>query len=1508
MSNRHNYIFFVILLLVGNAFAKTMGDPGEGGGNGNEIGPYSGTVLSGGGYLNPLTGLPVYSVKVLRMLSNSGYNVDVDFQYGANIRSEVTKDNELSPTGWCGLGWHTGFSTIWVVHQNTLKNDDDKYYYRYSNGVVSEIVKTTDGRYRIKNDPFWLVTPHANTVNVLVNILPPRYQNFEIIDKWTIRKTDGSVFVYGNGGTGGQSNACRKVPAFGVKIGIPLLFFPDPVDFYYQWDLSYAEDVNGSRIRFDYQQTERYILRDLSTTHHNYTGESYVSQVAVDNGDKIIFDVEDKNANEMPSSVITHDAVDFRETHFLRSIRFLDMTNREIDKIILTYSGDAGQLPHLYSGTAGYEKRVLVGIASTKTAGNINRIFNYDRGTSYCGLLTRISEPVTGKTIDFNYSLQSIFYSENNVQLERRFPVITQIKTFDGVKAAPASVTAYTYPTDPLKQRYIPGSGIGFWGEVKANSGTGDVITMYEINPANHLFGSPLSVSIYDKSGKLKSNQANVVESYKFNMNDQDFTNLPGNTITSRGEIAPNNTDEKAFDNKSSTKWVDAALDVTTRASWINIKFANNSYYLITGYNLTSANDAPACDPYNWTLEGSNDGADWHVVDSRSAVTWSDRNQQQAFTVSIPMMFSQYRLVVARVRDPGNASAIQLAEIELTGPNDWFYKVVTKSENTIDGIKTISGMPICALNAENGLSSLTYNTNSDGKAIVSKTGFAFEFYPEMSMAQGSGQILSAASTILYEIPGYRANCDLSGASVVSATFTTWVSQNGYRPHKMYVWKASAPVPITDFASFNINNQIANGWQLNGTIEKYNCFGSVLDASGPTGNHAATIYRSDYNLPIAKIANARYLECAAFTCDYDMDQDGYYDKNNGWEKSGSILSTAKTHYSNKSVYVDLPVGSNLLGPTRNVAVFPGKDYIMSAWALVESGTLEIYGDYRYRGENEDAPLLVGAGQKSFSVPSAKATASPNWQYIQLVIPASQDLTPADWSSNSRWAVRMYVGSPNGVKAYIDDIRFYPTDALMNTTNYDMTWRMARQGVDANNKPSQLSEFDNFGRLISTYKIDKTKGAQDAGYKKITMSKEYHLMGDDVRVLSPNGGEVLRAGSPYAITWWTGSGSVGDQGVDISFYDGSSWTNIASGITGRNAYVWNIPTGAAKSGCRIKVASLNYSSKWDQSKNTFSIVTNSAPPAPMLTAPINYSEIANNNPMLTWSPSIDPDAGDIVSYKVEIKRANDPWTTIVDNIGNTQYPVSLPVYGLYSWRITASDGQLSNSTVCNFYYVPADFFIIRDIANKMVYSLSNDIYDAIYNSLSSEKKTKFSSTYSNTTSISGRHAFKDAIYFQQDDFGAGNNFYYSIWHLKNNDWIQPAVFEGNGIGYTDLCGGGGCGLWDGEARNLIICPNYQVVSNPPALSITFDHACLNVGSSTYSWNEAPKTAGNGDNAIMRLKLSITNAGYHTWYQAEHRGPSSNPWCNSEASGWKHDGEWTGDGQHKLDKIFIYMFKYN
>ena len=50
----------------------------------------------------------------------------------------------------------------------------------------------------------------------------------------------------------------------------------------------------------------------------------------------------------------------------------------------------------------------------------------------------------------------------------------------------------------------------------------------------------------------------------------------------------------------------------------------------IKRYRLTSANDAPERDPYNWTLEGSQNNTDFTVLDTRTAVAFGNRKEQRA--------------------------------------------------------------------------------------------------------------------------------------------------------------------------------------------------------------------------------------------------------------------------------------------------------------------------------------------------------------------------------------------------------------------------------------------------------------------------------------------------------------------------------------------------------------------------------------------------------------------------------------------------------------------------------------------------------------------------------------------------------------------------------------------------------------------------------------------------------------------------------------------------------------
>ena len=241
----------------------------------------------------------------------------------------------------------------------------------------------------------------------------------------------------------------------------------------------------------------------------------------------------------------------------------------------------------------------------------------------------------------------------------------------------------------------------------------------------------------------------------------------------------------------------------------------------------------------------------------------------------------------------------------------------------------------------------------------------------------------------------------------------------------------------------------------------------VDAAGTP--HCA-IYHPYLNTVVGSIDNGRYEECAVFTCDYDDDlllyskdeqgniirnEDGYFDKQNGWEKGLGNTSNAGyivrldmqvKHFGNSTVYVE-----KAYGPTKNCKISAGKDYLFSAWVKVIQDTLKLVAEYR-----------TGDAYGNLSSPSYFATKkiapdSTKWQYVELKVPA-KNLT------SDNWYIRMWVGNDTRtVKAYVDDIRFSPVEAILSTFYYDQNLGLPVAVVDANNKAAYI-KYDVFGRLV------------------------------------------------------------------------------------------------------------------------------------------------------------------------------------------------------------------------------------------------------------------------------------------------------------------------------------------------------------------------------------------------------------------------------------------------------------
>jgi hypothetical protein len=97
------------------------------------------------------------------------------------------------------------------------------------------------------------------------------------------------------------------------------------------------------------------------------------------------------------------------------------------------------------------------------------------------------------------------------------------------------------------------------------------------------------------------------------------------------------------------------------------VTFPEDRAYVVTSYAITSGNDAEGRDPDDWTLQGSNDGVTWDILDTKTgaAGNWAARNQTATFDLSSnTTAYKMYKLDVSKVRDPGG-NIIQLSEVEL---------------------------------------------------------------------------------------------------------------------------------------------------------------------------------------------------------------------------------------------------------------------------------------------------------------------------------------------------------------------------------------------------------------------------------------------------------------------------------------------------------------------------------------------------------------------------------------------------------------------------------------------------------------------------------------------------------------------------------------------------------------------------------------------------------------------------------------------------------------------------
>ncbi len=142
-----------------------------------------------------------------------------------------------------------------------------------------------------------------------------------------------------------------------------------------------------------------------------------------------------------------------------------------------------------------------------------------------------------------------------------------------------------------------------------------------------------------------------------------DLTDVGEGNITRRAEIHDGEAATMAFDNTTSTKWLDnAGVPTDSNPSWIDYELTQAATANV--YSITSANDATSRDPKDWRLLGyDSDLANATVLDTRTGITWPDRKYRQEFTIANSGHYKHYRLEITA--NYGGSSMTQMSEIEI---------------------------------------------------------------------------------------------------------------------------------------------------------------------------------------------------------------------------------------------------------------------------------------------------------------------------------------------------------------------------------------------------------------------------------------------------------------------------------------------------------------------------------------------------------------------------------------------------------------------------------------------------------------------------------------------------------------------------------------------------------------------------------------------------------------------------------------------------------------------------
>ena len=416
--------------------------------------------------------------------------------------------------------------------------------------------------------------------------------------------------------------------------------------------------------------------------------------------------------------------------------------------------------------------------------------------------------------------------------------------------------------------------------------------------------------------------------------------------------------------------------------------------------------------------------------------------------------------------------------------------------------------------------------SSTGRAIGTAIMPAYWATPYASAMKAKNMLTPACQSVSYDLATPTSTFD--NARVVSAGSTAWSLVGGnWLPQRTYSWRknmTSAGLPtgsFTDYVFSTADDATNPDWVRTSEVERYTAYSQPIQTKNAAGTRSAIIYDKNSVYQNAAIANAALSECI-FTSWEDRATGGLV-MGTG---TAALIDATTSHAGDNSLKLAQGTAGDpyvLTEDTPTPGMTAAKKVRWEFWAKADSVNAKSFTHLQ-------APDMTWYGDNAFTV-------GTTWQKFafEVTVPAGKQY---------HVVLRAPVSSGHAAKTgtiWYDDVRAYPSDAMMTSYTYDPALGVPTSVTDANNNTSK-STYDGFGRVTAQY---NTKGQKVKQFS-------YHLQNEPEPVYYQNfetgtTNFVVNFGSPI-IAFQTGTDYGRSSSIDfvVSGTANNAQLNLPSGI--------------------------------------------------------------------------------------------------------------------------------------------------------------------------------------------------------------------------------------------------------------------------------------------------------------------------------------------------------------------------